>query len=244
MNRGIYTGARGMMTTTQWMDVISNNLANSGTDGYKADTLAFTDVMMKNLYANGGKGVYLGSIGNGPAATANSIDRSVGTIRTTGNALDVALRTPQGMFAVQMNGQTYYTRNGSFSLDSAGHLVTNQGLPVLDTKGSPITITGKGKVMIDEQGLVHQGDNVVAQIGIYESDFAKAGLNLWTAGTQTPQPVANPELATNSLEASNVEPIQAMVDLIKVQRSFEESQRSIQTQDDMTGKLFEILNRH
>ena len=106
-----------MMTTTQWMDVISNNLANSGTDGFKADTLAFSDVMVKNLYADGGRGPMIGSMGNGPEAVANAIDRSVGTIKSTGNPLDCAIRTPEGMFAVQDNGQTAYTRNGSFSIN-------------------------------------------------------------------------------------------------------------------------------
>jgi len=232
-----------MMTTAQWMDVVSNNLANSGTNGYKADTLAFTDVMMKNMYADGGKGNYLGSLGNGPEPVSNAIDRSVGVIKSTGNPLDVAIRTPQGMFAVQQDGQTYYTRNGNFTLDSTGTLVTDQGLPVLDNKGQKIKATGVEKVMIDEVGNVHQGNDVLAQIGIYDSDFRKAGGNLWTA-TRNPIPVASPELATAALEASNVEPVQAMVDLIKVSRSFELSQKSIQTQDEMTGKLFDVLNRH
>lgn len=232
-----------MMTTSQWMDVISNNLANSGTNGYKADTLAFADVMMKNMYADGGRGVYLGSMGNGPEAVSNAIDRSVGTIKSTGNALDVAIRTPQGMFAVQKDTQTYYTRNGNFTLDSTGTLVTDQGYPVLDTKGGKIKATGVEKVMIDEQGNVHQGNDILAQIGVFEADFGKAGGNLWTTNGKTPILVASPELATCALEASNVEPVQAMVDLIKVQRSYEMSQKSIQTQDDMTGKLFDILNR-
>ncbi len=234
-----------MSTTSQWMDVISNNLANSGTNGYKADTVAFADVMTKNLYANGGRGAYLGTLGNGPDAVSNNIDRSVGTIKATGNPLDVAIRTPQGMFAIQRDNQTYYTRNGNFTLDSSGTLVTDQGYPVLDTKGGKITATGKDKVMIDEQGYVHQGDNVIAQLGIFDTDFQKAGNNLWAPELgKKPIAVANPELAPAALESSNVEAVQAMVDLIKVQRSFEMSQKSIQTQDDMTGKLFDILNRH
>ena len=235
MNRGIYTAAKGMATTAQWMDVISNNLANTATTGYKADTLAFADVMSKNLYADGGKGAYLGSMGEGPEAVKNAIDRSVGTIRTTGNALNVAIRTPQGMFAVKQDDKTFYTRNGSFDLDASQTLVTDQGLPVLDTKGGQIKVTGSG--------FVHQGKNTIAQIGLYESDFAKVGGNLWSA-SNTPVPVASPQLAVESLESSNIEPVQAMIDLIKVQRSFELSQKAIQTQDDMTGKLTDVLNHH
>ena len=224
------------------MDVISNNLANSGTDGYKADSLAFSDVMVKNLYADGGRGPMIGTLGNGPEAVANAIDRSVGTIKSTGNPLDVAIRTPKGMFAVQQNGRTVYTRNGSFSLNSEHDLVTSQGLPVLDDRGQKINLPGVERIEIDAEGQVHQGNNVVATLGIFDGEFRKAGDNFWTASDAAP--LANPSLATAAVESSNVEAVQAMVDLIKIQRSFEQSQKSIQTQDEMTGKLFEILNRH
>ena len=231
-----------MMTTTQWMDVISNNLANTTTDGYKADTLAFSDVMVKNLYANGGNGPMIGSIGNGPEGVANAIDRSVGTIKPTGNPLDCAIRTSQGMFAVQQNGQTAYTRNGSFSLNASRELVTNQGLNVLDDKGQKITLPGTERLEIDALGQVHQGNNVVATLGLFDGEFAKVGNNLWSSKDAKPLP--NPSLAMASIESSNVDAVQAMVELIKIQRSFEMSQKSIQTQDEMTGKLFEVLNRH
>ena len=230
-----------MMTTTQWMDVISNNLANSGTDGYKADTLAFSDVMVKRLYANGGNGPMIGSLGNGPEGIANSIDRTVGTIKSTGNPLDVAIRTPQGMFSVLQNGRPVFTRDGSFTIDSDRTLVSKQGLPVLNDRGEKITLPGTERVEIDADGQVHQGNDVVATLGIYDGEFSKAGNNLWASNDARIMP--NPSLATAAVEGSNVEAVSAMVDLIKVQRSFEMSQKSIQTQDEMTGKLFEILNR-
>ncbi len=230
-----------MMTTTQWMDVVSNNLANSGTDGYKADTLAFSDFMVKKLYGSGGKGPLLGSLGNGPQGVSNAIDHTVGAIKPTGNPLDCAIRTEKGMFAVQENGQTYYTRNGSFSVNADREIVTSQGLPVLDTTGQKISVPGTERIEIDAQGQVHQGNNIVANIGIFDGEFSKIGNNLWTTGSA--KAMENPSLAMASVEGSNVEAVQAMVDLIKIQRSFEMSQKSIQTQDDMTGKLFEILNR-
>ena len=230
-----------MMTTTQWMDVISNNLANSGTDGYKAYTLAFSDVMVKNLYANGGSGQLIGSLGNGPEGVANAIDHSVGTIRSTGNPLDCAIRTPQGMFAVQQNGTTAYTRNGSFTVNADRELVTNQGHLVLDQQGQKITLPGTERIEIDAQGIVHQGNNSVASLGIFDGEFRKAGNNLWSSNNA--RPLQNASLATAAVESSNVEPVQAMVDMIRIQRSFEMSQKSIQTQDEMTGKLFEIINR-
>lgn len=230
-----------MMTTTQWMDVISNNLANSGTDGYKADTLAFSDVMVKRLYANGGNGPMIGTLGNGPEGIANAIDRTVGTIKSTGNPLDCAIRTPKGMFAVQQNGRTAYTRNGSFTVNSERELVSNQGLPVLDDRGQRIVIAGTERVEIDADGQVIQGNETIANLGIYDGEFSKSGNNLWVSTDAQLMP--NPSLATGGVESSNVEAVGAMIDLIKIQRSFEMSQKSIQTQDEMTGKLFELLNR-
>lgn len=230
-----------MMTTTQWMDVVANNLANAGTDGYKADTLAFSDVMVKNLYANGGSGQLIGSLGNGPEGVANAIDHSVGTIKATGNPLDCAIRTPEGMFAVQENGVTAYTRNGSFTVNADRDLVDSQGHYVLDNLGQKINLPGTERLEIDAMGVVHQGNNSVATLGIFDGDFRKAGNNIWTSNNA--KPMANVSLAMGAVESSNVEAVQAMVDLIRIQRSFEQSQKSIQTQDEMTGKLFEILNR-
>jgi flagellar basal-body rod protein FlgF len=241
MNRGIYTGAQGMMTTSQWMDVVSNNLANSGTDGYKADTISFSDELVNGLRSNGGKGSYIGTISHGPQVIANAVDRSVGTIKTTGNPLDVAIKTPQGMFSVLQNGRMSFTRNGSFTVSSDRELVTKQGLPVLDNRGKRISVPGTEMVEIDPDGQVRQGTDVVATLGIYDGAFTKSGNNLWSAPTVKLMP--SPDLVTSSIESSNVEAVGAMIDLIKIQRSYEMSQKSIQTQDDMTGKLYELLNR-
>jgi flagellar basal body rod protein FlgG len=145
------------------------------------------------------------------------------------------------MFAVQKDGNTAYTRNGSFSINSDRELVTNQGLPVLDDRGQKISLPGTERVEIDSEGQVRQGNNVVATLGIYDGAFSKLGNSLWMSADAKPLP--NPTLAVASIEGSNVDAISSMVDLIKIQRSFEQSQKSIQTQDEMTGKLFEILNR-
>lgn len=230
-----------MMTTSQWMDVVSNNLANSGTDGYKADSLTFSDVMVSNMYADRGHGKYIGSLSSGPLTTAETVDRSAGVLRRTGNALDCAFKTADGMFAVQKDGTTFYTRNGAFTVNADRQLVTTQGLPVLDQNGQKIVLTSTDKAQIGSDGVVRQGNETVATLGMYDGDFVKAGNNLW-ASTRI-MPLQKPDLATESLEQSNVDAIGTMVDLIKIQRSFEQSQKSIQTQDEMTGKLFEILNR-
>ena len=241
MNRGIYSSAKAMQTTTQWMDVISNNLANASTDGYKTDTIAFADVLVKNMYANGGSGKFLGSVGSGPDAVVESTDMKLGPVRSTGNPLDIALQNPKEMLAINADGKTQYTRDGALKVSPDMFVVTQRGFQVLDDRGQPIKVSKEGIVHISPTGEVIQGTQEIAKLGVYTGTFTKEGNNLWSA----PQPnrVTEPTLAIASLEGSNVDAIATMVDLIKITRHFEMSQKSIQSQDDMTGKLFEILKR-
>ena len=241
MNRGIYSSAKAMQTTTQWMDVISNNLANASTDGYKSDTIAFADVLVKNMYGNGGNGKFLGSIGNGPDAVVESSDMKLGPVRATGNPLDIALQNPKQMLAISVNGQTQYTRDGALKIDPERYLVTQRGFRVLDDRGTPIKLGTEGVIHVSPSGEVTQGTNEVAKLGIFTGNFKKEGNNLWSC----PQPTreTDPSIATASLEGSNVDAVATMIDLIKINRHFEMSQKSIHTQDDMTAKLFEILKR-
>jgi flagellar basal-body rod protein FlgF len=241
MNRGIYTGAKGMMTTTQWMDVVSNNLANASTDGYKADTVAFTDILIRNMNQDGGEGAFIGTLGGGPDTIIESTDFTVGPIRSTGNPLDVALQNPRHLFSVRANGVQQFTRDGAFKIDESKTLVTNKGFEVLDDRGNPIRFGKEGKIEISANGSVLQGGVEIAKLGVFQGEFTKSGRNLWSG--DRPTLVQEPKLATTSIEGSNVEPIASMIDLIKINRFFEMSQRSIQTQDDMTGKLVDALNR-
>lgn len=230
-----------MMTTSQWMDVVSNNLANAGTDGYKSDSLVFTDILTQKLYANGGKGKYIGSMGNGPTAISEYTDLKSGPIKHTGNNLDVALKTTKGMFAIDNNGRTEYSRNGAFQLNTNSELVNNAGHHVLDDRGQKITLQPTGVIEISPNGEINQDGQPVAKLGIYEGSFTKDGENLWTS--QNARLAQDVDLSVGALEGSNVEPIHAMIDLIKVQRSFEMSQKSVQTQDEMNTKLFEMLRQ-
>jgi flagellar basal body rod protein FlgG len=241
MNRGIYAGAKAMVTNTQWMDVVANNLANASTDGYKADTIAFADVMTRNMYAGGGAGQLLGSIGSGPDAVVESTDMSIGPIRSTGNPLDVALKDPSQLFSVRANGIVQYTRDGAFKIDDNRNLVTSQGYQVLDDRGAPIKFDKEGKYEIHQDGSVTVDGEQTHTVGVFTGEFSKAGKNLWTSNR--PTRVLDIELATASREGSNVEPISAMIDLIKINRAFEMTQRSIQTQDEMSTKLLDALNR-
>jgi flagellar basal-body rod protein FlgF len=242
MNRGVYIAARGMMVTTQWMDTVSNNLANASTDGYKADLISFSEVLYRDMHAHGGSGKSLGSMGGGPQTVRETQDFSVGSLRSTGNSLDVAIRTPGGMFAVQANNTVRYTRDGSFTISKNRELVTNEGYPVLDYRGQKIPVLGVGKVTIGEDGDIQQDGSSVTKLGVFNGQFQKEGGNLWMPKGQV-QASQVAEIAVGHLESSNVEAIEAMVELIKINRAYEMSQKTITTQDDMTGRLIDSLSR-
>jgi flagellar basal body rod protein FlgG len=145
------------------------------------------------------------------------------------------------MLAIQADGKVQYTRDGALKVSPEKFLVTQRGFRVLDDRGQPIKLGNEGLVHISPNGEVIQGTQEVAKLGVYTGNFTKEGNNLWS----TPQPtrVTEPSIAIASLEGSNVDAVATMVDLIKINRHFEMSQKSIHTQDDMTGKLFEILKR-
>ena len=165
MDRGLYIAASGMLAEQIRQDQIANDLANASTPGYKGDRTAprsFGDLLL----ANPKSGAVVG-----PQSTAVQVDEIVTDFtprpaRDTGEPLDFAI-TGEGFFAVQTAQGVRYTRNGQFSLDPQGRLVTAQGNPVLDTAGRPIT-SADGKVDPRTLGVValtnprKEGDSLVS----------------------------------------------------------------------------------
>lgn len=239
MNRGIYSTATGMQAAQRWMDVTANNLANVSTPGFKRDGLTFNDFMIRNLAADGGRGPQIGSLGSGAAPRGEFTDTSIGNLQKTGNALDLAIPTQEGMFAIQTPTGIRYTRDGEFTLDSGNRVVNRDGNALLDENNNEIVLTGNGPITVSRDGQLSEAERPVARIGLWRGNFQKAGSNDYEIAN--PVAVAAPQIQQGALEASNAEPIQAMVDMIRFGRFYELSQRSIQTQDEMTGKVLEVL---
>lgn len=252
MIRGIYTTAGGMIASQQRLDVLSSNLANMSTTGYKSDGVTFAESCEKEMRANGGLGESLGTIGSGPVQTGGYTNFGLGPVTQTGNPLDVAISSPAGAFAVEVpqadgTTTTAYTRDGSFTLDSARQLVTKQGYPVLDSSQRPITLP-QGTADISESGVISVDGKTVATLGVYSGQFVKITPNLFTTATgpdgraTDTTALTGSVLKTQSIEGSNVDPIKSMVDMITINRSYELGQKSIQKQDDMTEKLIQSLS--
>jgi flagellar basal-body rod protein FlgF len=238
MNRGIYATATGMLAAQAQMDVLANNLANVSTTGYKRDGLAFAERFEREMRAGGGLGEVLGKLGTGAAQVAQFTIFEPGPLMATGNTLDVAIGSPKGCFAVQTPQGLCYTRDGSFQLNTERQLTTKAGHPVLDARGNPITL-GFGRIAIEDDGTVMVNEVEAGQIAVYDGPFRKIGDNLYLATDA--KPIEDAQLRGGHLEGSNVNAVEAMVDMISLNRAFELAQRSIQQQDDLTQRLIQSL---
>lgn len=230
-----------MLAAEKLLDITANNIANVTTTGFKADTVAFNDVFQRELGFNNEYFAGIGTLGNGPEFIGEYADFSEGALQQTQNPLDVAIASENGMFAIQAPQGVRYTRDGSFTLAPDGTLVTSQGYPVLDNSGNTIVLGSTGDVHIGNDGTVEQGGRKIASLGVYDGTYTKEGANLWTSTDASAE--ATPNVRQGVLEASNVNPMLAMIDMIKISRAVEMAQKSIQSQDDSSDKLISTLNQ-
>jgi flagellar basal-body rod protein FlgF len=218
MDRGLYIAASGMLAEQIRQDQIANDLANASTPGYKGDRTAqrsFGDLLL----ANSTSGAAVGRQSTAVQVDAIETDWDARPTRETGEPLDFAI-SGDGFFAVQTAQGVRYTRNGQFSLDPQGRLVTAQGNPVLDTAGRAIT-SADGKV--DPRTL-----GVVAL-----TDPRKEGDSL-VSGTAAG--AATGTVRSGALESSGADAARSMVDMIASMRAFEAGQKVIQTIDETLGQ--------
>lgn len=244
MVKGLYAAYTGMVNQQKRMDVLTNNLANASTIGYKkegATSQSFDSVLAYKLKdaSTPGTAQRIGTMNLGVKVGENYTDWSQGAFEVTDNTYDLAL-SGDGFFAVEFTNKagetsTKYTRDGSFTLDVRGNLVTSDGDYVLDTNGRRITLDPLAEAAISYDGSISQNGRIVAQIQV--ADFEDYNY-LEHYGENYYQPVegaqfANSEAAVYSgyLEASNVETVSEMVDMITVSRDYESNQKVLTTID-------------
>ncbi|MDQ2687100.1 MAG: flagellar basal-body rod protein FlgG [Armatimonadota bacterium] len=252
MMRALYTAATGMNAQQLNMDVIANNLANVNTAGFKHSRADFQDLLYQEIRPAGATvaqgaqsptGLEVG-LGVKPGATETMFQQ--GTFQETGNNLDVAIEG-EGFYKVLLpDGSSGYTRDGSFNRDSQGKLVNSDGYAIqpeisIPSDASAVSIGKDGTVSVTLGGKDPQE---IGKIGL--TRFANpAGLQhlggnnfAETAASGSPTDgVAGQEgfgtLAQGSLEMSNVQIVQEMVNMITAQRAYEVNSKAIQTADDM-----------
>ncbi len=252
MMRGLFTAAAGMHGMSFMVDNIANNLANANTFGYKRTRVDFQDLLYQTIKPAGSsayQGIKLPTgiqIGHGVRVGGVRRVFNEGSVRNTENPLDVAILGRRGFFQITMaDGTIGYTRDGAFSLDEAGNIVTSDGFRLEPTIQIPQDATA---LNISEEGFVSVvQNNVISELGqIQLADFVNpAGLsalgkNLFVQTEASGPPVTgNPGqdglglLQQGFLENSNVSVAEELVNLITAQRAFEVNSRAVRTGDEM-----------
>jgi flagellar basal-body rod protein FlgF len=239
MIRGLYVAAEGMAARQKAQDVLAMNLANVNTTGFKADRPVFETALQRTLYRVEGTGATpIGTLSAGALLTTTYTDLQPGPLMRTGNPLDVAIEG-EGYFAVQTPAGIRYTRNGAFSLNAEGILITREGFPVLGTQGV-IRLPRSATLEIGEDGSLRIDGRVVDRLQIVQGTMRK-DTNGWLVGNATP--VATLRLITGMLEGANVNIVREMVEMIEYLRAYETHQRAIQAQDETLGRAINEIAR-
>ncbi len=257
MNLALWAAKTGLDAQNTRMAVISNNLANTNTTGFKAGRAAFQDLMYQNIRQVGAQSTQNTqystglTLGTGVRIVATEKDYTQGSANQTGNSLDIAISGRGFLQITQPDGTIAYTRDGSFTLDNQGNVVTSAGYPLqpainIPTGTQSITIGTDGVVtvtsatnakgtqigqiqladFINEEGLQPVGNNMLVE------SAASGSPQVGTAGTN-----GLGQIQQNTLETSNVNSVTELVSMIECQRSYEMNSKAISTTDQMLQYL-------
>ncbi|WP_290061115.1 flagellar hook-basal body complex protein [Paraclostridium bifermentans] len=247
----MHNSKSGMLSSQSNIDLISNNITNSQTVGYKKLDANFLDLyqesLHKNSYPTSSTSVRTGTGSRISQATRNY---EQGAIKETKINTNLAI-DGDGFFRVMRSDGSYaYTRNGEFNLDSTGKLVDDKG-NILDIQ--PLNGNGKninlknGDLSIHKNGEIYLDNNKVGVINLYQpkgdADFVSVGDNLFTAKPTNVEAVQNKSILQGHVEMSNVNMQDEMVNLIMAQRSFQYNSKGIQVGDDMWSMVNNLQSR-
>jgi flagellar basal-body rod protein FlgG len=261
MFHALYTAASGMTAQQLNLDNIANNLANSSTAGFQARRVQFTDLLYQNDIMPGAAATQQTTVasglqvGLGTRAGNTEIVQTQGELTSTGNPLDLAIQGA-GFFQILLpNGQTGYTRAGSFQPDAQGNLVTANGDALQPAINIPPSATN---ITIGKDGTVSvtlPGQTQAQQVGIIQlATFANpgglnsVGNNVYLQTTASGDPIVGAPggseglgtLQQGMIEQSNVNVVEEFVSMILAQRSYESNSRVVKATDEMLQQLDQI----
>ena len=246
MNIGLYQGASSLAALERWQEMVSQNIGAASVPGFKKSEMSF-EAVLGGVQRNASGGGFGKEVNDSMPRQSTQISMIPGELRSTGNELDFAIQGA-GFFQIQKpDGQTGYTRDGQFRLSPDRTIVTSQGFPVLGD-GGPITLRpGGGRVSINEEGTIVQGDTQVGKLAVYDfadpSKLRRMGdglLGLSEPGVQ-PTTIERPMILGGSLESSNVSPLREMISLISISRAYEANQRLILANNETSEKAIQAL---
>jgi flagellar basal-body rod protein FlgG len=254
MFRALYTAASGMLAQQLNLDNIANNLANASTVGFRGTRLQFQDLIYQELVVPGSAATQQTTvsaglqIGLGTRASASEVLQTQGEYDNTGNSLDMAIQG-NGFFQVkQTNGETAYTRAGTFHLDQQGNIVTANGDPLQPSVAIP---NGATTISVGKDGTVTvtmPGQTTSQQVGVIQlanfpnpGGLLSNGNNLFTPTTASGDPIVGTpggteglgSLQQGMLENSNINVVDQFIQMIVTQRAYESNSKVVQAADQM-----------
>lgn len=242
MIRGLYTATTGMMVERNKMDVLTNNIVNAETTGYKSDkiaTSAFDKVMLERI---NDPNVSIVGTNAGPYSWGTHVDEKVtdfteGTLEETGRSTDLAI-SGGGFFTVETDAGDRYTRNGNFVVNSEGYLTTEDGNYVLGQSGR-VWVGDDGFTVADD-GTVTASDGTTNKLSLAGFDdtaaLRKQGDNLYYLyGGAAPHAATGSKVYQGMQESSNVSAADSMVNMMSVYRKYEACQRVVTMNDETLG---------
>ncbi|WP_353855752.1 flagellar basal body rod protein FlgG [Bacillus sp. Bos-x628] len=261
MLRSLYSGISGMKNFQTKLDIVSNNVANVNTHGYKKSRITFKDMVSQTVASSGGSTNNSGSINSkqiGLGSSLSSIDKIMkpGSAQNTDDPYDFYING-DGFFRIEKQGEVLYTRTGNFKPDSEGNLVTPDGNYLLGMNGQKITIpSGASSVSVGPDGTISVVQNNVSrkvgQVSLVSFSNAagldKVGDNLYrqTLSSGAPSNAIVPgeqgtgELQTGRLEMSNVDLTDEFTEMIIAQRGFQSNAKTITTSDEILQELVNL----
>lgn len=256
MVKGLYTAYTGMLNEQNRLDILSNNLANADTNGYKkegttsqtfADELAIK-IKDTSYYSMPQR---LGTMSMGVHIGETYTDYSQGNFSVTENATDFAL-DGDGFFAIAYtdkagNTSVKYTRDGAFVVNTAGYLVTKDGDFVLNQNGAlngdpaqRIQLDPNAEIAVDEDGNIYQNNVQVATLGVVDFEdynyLAKYGENMYDLVDGGVRVASDAAVNQGCIEASNINIVSEMVDMITITRAYQAGQKVINAIDETLDK--------
>lgn len=252
MIRGLYTSASGMLAQMKRTDLISSNLANVNTTGFKKDATIFQaleEMQLRRLgdaYSIGPKKLdakpYIGALGTGVDVGQVYTRFDQGSIKNTSNPLDLALEG-DGFFVVMTPAGNRYTRDGSFTINCQGYLVTKDGHMVMGQNG-PVLVPEDMSITVNQNGEIFSDGERIDQLLLVSfagEQLVKEGDNLYSSDGQPQE--AQPKVIQGALEDSNANAIVEMVNLIEAFRAYEASQKLVVTHDNLLDKAVNEIAR-
>ncbi len=245
MLKGLYTAYTGMLNEQNRMDIMTNNLANASTVGFKKEgstSQSFNSILaykLKDSYVGLGRSENIGANTPGVKIGENYTDYTQGSFRVTGNTFDLAL-TDSGFFAVEFTNKagetsTKYTRAGNFTLNKDGYLVTGDGDYVLDTANRRIKLDPLKESAVLTDGTITQDGTHVAKIQIADFEnydyLTRYGETYFEPVEGAKSVASRAEIQSGYLEMANVQVVSEMVNMISITRQYESNQKILQTYD-------------